>query len=71
MSCGVDHRCDSGLALLCLWCRPATAVLIQPLTWELPWTIGLALKCKNRKEKRKWKWEEIFVNYTSSEALYL
>ena len=35
MSCGVDCRCSSDLALLWLWCRLATAAPIWPLAWEL------------------------------------
>jgi len=35
-SCGVDHRCSSGLAFLWIWCGPAAAALISPLAWELP-----------------------------------
>ena len=31
------------LALLWLWCRPAAAALIQPLAWELPYAMGVAL----------------------------
>ena len=32
--------------LLWLRCRPAAAALIQPLAWELPYTMGAALKKK-------------------------
>ena len=28
-------------ALLWLWCRPAAAVLIQPLAWELPYAVDV------------------------------
>ena len=35
-SCGVGHRCGSNLVVLWLWCRPAAAAPIQPLTWESP-----------------------------------
>ena len=31
-------------ALLWLWCRLAASVLIWPLAWELPYTVGVALK---------------------------
>ena len=31
------------LTLLWLWCRPAAAVLIWPLTWEPPYVTGLTL----------------------------
>ena len=64
MSCGVGYRCHLDLALLWLWGRPEAAALIQPLTWELPYATGAALKShkkktkktkktKNRKKKRK------------------
>ena len=29
-----ELRCDSDLALLCLWCRPTAAALTRPLAWE-------------------------------------
>ena len=32
MSCGVGHRCGSGLMLLRLWHRPAATALIRPLS---------------------------------------
>ena len=37
MSCGVDHRLSSDLALLWLWLWLATKALIWPLGWELPY----------------------------------
>ena len=37
------------LALIWLWCRPAATALIQPLTWELPYAMGVALKKKGGK----------------------
>ena len=36
-------------ALLWLWCRLAAAALIQPLAWELPYAVGMALKRKKKK----------------------
>ena len=27
-----------------LWCRPAAAAQIQPLAWDLPYAIGVALR---------------------------
>ena len=50
MSYSVGHRCSSDLPLLLLRCRLAVAVLIGPLAWELPYTMGVVLK-KGRKEK--------------------
>ena len=44
MSCGVGQRRASDPALLWLWCRPAATVLIRPLAWEPPYTVGPALK---------------------------
>ena len=32
----LGHKCNSDLALLWLWCRPAAAATIQLLTQELP-----------------------------------
>ena len=54
MSCGVRHRRGSDPELLWLWRRPAATALIQPLAWELPYTMGVALK-KAKKEKEKEK----------------
>ena len=36
MGCGVDRRCDSDLALLWLWQRPAVVAPIRRLAWEPP-----------------------------------
>ena len=44
MSCGVGHRCSPDPALLWLLCRPAATALIQPLAWEPPCAMGMALK---------------------------
>ena len=38
------------LTSLWLWCRPAAAALIQPLAWELPYAIDVALKSKNKQK---------------------
>ena len=43
MSCGVG----SDAALLWLWRRPAAVAPIQPLAWERPYAVGVALKGKN------------------------
>ena len=37
MSCGIGRRWVLDLALLWMWYRPATAALIGPLAWELPY----------------------------------
>ena len=34
------------LVLLWPWCRPAAAAPVQPLAWELPHAMGVALKSK-------------------------
>ena len=44
MSCDVGHRCGSDLVLLWLWYRLGAAALIQPLAWEPPYAVGVALK---------------------------
>ena len=55
MSCGVSHaavaawihtaaqKCP-GPVLLWLWCMPEALSLIQTLPWELPYSVGAALK---------------------------
>ena len=46
VSCGVGRRRGSDPALLWLWCRPAAVALIQPLAWEPPYAVGVALTSK-------------------------
>ena len=53
MSCGVGCRCGSDPELLWLWCRLAAAAPIQPLAWELPYALSVALKSKKYKIKLK------------------
>ena len=36
-----------------LWCRPVATAPIQPLAWELPYAVGVALKSKKKKKKIK------------------
>ena len=43
------HSCGSDWALLWLWCRPTTIALIRPLSWELPYAAGAAVKKANPK----------------------
>ena len=38
------------LALLWLWCRPTGTAPIQPLAWEPPYAVGVALKRHTQKE---------------------
>ena len=44
VSCGIGHRPGSDPTLLWLWCRPVAVALVQPLAWELPYAMGMALK---------------------------
>ena len=47
MSCGVGHIHGLAPMLLWLWRRPAAAVLIWPLVWELPYATGVPPQKKN------------------------
>ena len=60
MSCGVDRRCGSDLALQWLWCRPAATSEIRPLAWEPPYATGAAL------QKRQEKHGEIYFAMTAT-----
>ena len=53
MSCGVGHTCHSDSAWLWLWRRPAGTAPIRPLAWVPPYTMGAALKKKEKKERKK------------------
>ena len=55
MSCGVRCRCSSDptLLLLWLWCRLAAIAPIQPLAWEPPYAVGVALKRPKKKKRCK------------------
>ena len=44
MSYGVGCRCSWDAMLLWLWCRPAAAAPMKPLTWELRNAAGVTLK---------------------------
>ena len=44
-----SRRHSSDLVLLWLWCRPAAAAPIWPLTWEPPYSVGAALKRQKTK----------------------
>jgi len=57
MSCGIGGRYGLDPTLLWLWCRPAAEAPMQPLAWELPYAMGVALK-KKKKKKAKKKREE-------------
>jgi len=64
MSCGVGHRHSSDPVLLWLWHRPAAAVQIPPLGWELPYAVRVALERLKKKEKMK-KEKEILKEFFS------
>ena len=67
MSCGVDRRCGSDLALLWLWCRLAAIAPIVPLAWEPPCAEGVALKRqKDQKQKQKKMHVETFIRFTEN-----
>ena len=48
MSCGIGHRRGLDPALLWLWRRLVATALIQPLAWELPYAMSVALKKHNK-----------------------
>jgi len=50
VSCGVGCRHSSDPSLLWLWCRPAARAPIRPLTWEVPYAEGAALKMRGEKD---------------------
>ena len=50
VSYGAGHSCGLDLVLLLLWCRPAATAPIQPLAWELPYAMGVALKKTKKKD---------------------
>ena len=52
MSRGFGRRCGSDLAWLWLWCGPAAVAPIQPLAWEPPYAMGVALKRQKKKKKK-------------------
>ena len=58
MSCGVGCRHSSDPDLLWLWCRPAAAVLFQPLAWELLYAASAALKSENKNKNRSYRKRE-------------
>ena len=51
MSCGVGHRHGSDPMLwLWLWCRPVATAPIEPLAWEPPYAVDVALE--RQKDKK-------------------
>ena len=53
MSCGVGPRHGLDPVLVWLWCRPAAAAPTQPLAWEPPYAMGVALKWKKKLKLKK------------------
>ena len=60
MNCGVGHRLSLDLALLWLGLGPAAVGLIQPLAWEFPYAMGVAL-VRAKKIKKERKEENLFL----------
>ena len=55
----LGHRCgglDLDMALLCLRHSLVAAAPIQPLTWEVPYAVGTALKRQNKSKIRPDTW---------------
>ena len=52
MSGGIVYQYGSDLALLWLWHRLAAGAPIQPLAWEPPYAMGMALE-KTKKQQQK------------------
>ena len=50
-----------------LWCRLVAAALIQPLAWELPYALGVALK-KEKKKKKKHVWYILQVPWSPGQT---
>ena len=48
----VCHSYSSDLTLLRLWCRLAAVAPMQPLAWEPPRAMGVALKDEGKKKKK-------------------
>ena len=71
MSCGSGHRCCLDPTLLWLWCRPATAALIQPLAWEPTYAMSVNLKIKQTdKQKTKNTNVALYSKYKASPMIF-
>ena len=53
MSCGIGCRQGTDLTFLWLWLRPVARVPIQPLTWDPPYAMDVALKDKNKNKNKE------------------
>ena len=65
MSCGIGCRHGSDPTLLWLWHRLAAAALICPLTRELIYAAGVALKRRKKGEEKSSLYEDIIDSLTS------
>ena len=63
MSCGVDHKRGSDLALLWFWRRLAAAAPVRPLAWEPPYVAGEAQEMARRQKKSTWPPNVLFTCY--------
>ena len=53
VSCGLGHRRGLDPTLLWLWRRLAATAPIQPLAWEPPYAVHVALKTKKKRKEKK------------------
>ena len=60
--CNAGRRCNLDPEFLWLWCRPAAAAPIQPLDYEFPYAIDVALNRKKKKKKGVLNTTDIMVN---------
>ena len=51
--CRLQTEIGSQVAVLWLWCWPATTAPFRPLAWEPPYATGAALKKKRPKKKKQ------------------
>ena len=66
MSCGISCRRVSGPELLWLWHMPAAVAMIQPLAWELPYAVGVALKRQNKQTNKNKKQKTLHLSTHTS-----
>ena len=59
VSCGVGCGCGSDPTLLWLWCSLAAVAPIQPLAWELPYAMGVAVKKKKQNKTKLVSWVRV------------
>ena len=78
MSCGVGHGCGWDAMLLWLWCRPAAIAPIEPLAWEPPYAVGIALKRERERERERMYcsrgrkiWSHLLMNWLKKPAVML